>query len=111
MSDTDDIQAKPAETETPAEPEPDYPIPPATFDFLVLRTVTEAQMYLGLLHFGEEKDRPKPNLKAAQHTIDLLAMLLDKTRGNLDLDEKRLLENQLTELRFRYVQTAEGRSS
>ena len=35
-------------------------------------------------------------------------MLEPKTRGNLDLDESRLLENSLTELRFRYVQVAES---
>ncbi len=88
---------------------PEYPLPPATFEFLVVRTLTEAQMFLGLLHFGDEKDAPKPNLRAAQHAIDLLAMLLEKTRGNLTLDEKRLLENSLTELRFRYVQVADAK--
>ncbi len=39
---------------------PEYPLPPATFEFLVLRTVTEAQMFLGLLHFGDEKEEAKP---------------------------------------------------
>jgi len=84
----------------------DFPLPPATFEFLVLRQVTEAEVHLGLIHFGEEKDRPKPNLNAARHAIDLLAVIEEKTRGNLTLDEKRLLENSLTELRFRYVQAA-----
>ncbi|MGE5647096.1 MAG: DUF1844 domain-containing protein [Acidobacteriota bacterium] len=88
----------------------EYPIPPATFEFLVLRTATEAQMFLGLLHLGEEKDPPKPNLAAAQHAIDMLAMLQEKTRGNLGLEEKRLLDNQLTELRFRYVQAAQAQA-
>ena len=40
-------------------------------------------------------------------SIDLLAMLQGKTRGNLTLEEQRLLENSLTELRFRYVQAVE----
>jgi hypothetical protein len=35
-------------------------------------------------------------------------MLLEKTTGNLSLEEQRLLENSLTELRFRYVQVAEA---
>ena len=65
----------------------------------------QVEMQLGLLHFGEEKDRPQPDLDAARHTIDLMAMLQDKTKGNLTLEEQRLLENSLTELRFRYVQT------
>ncbi len=108
MSDTENPIPQPAEGASADELEREYPIPPPTFEFLVLRMVTEAQMFLGLLHFGEEKDRAKPNLKAAQHSIDLLAMLAAKTRGNLDLDESRLLENSLTELRFRYVQVAES---
>jgi hypothetical protein len=43
----------------------------------------------------------------ARHSIDLLAMLQDKTRGNLAIEEQRLLENALTELRFRFVQAME----
>jgi hypothetical protein len=62
---------------------------------------------LGLLHFGAEEDRPKPDFDLARHSIDLLAMLHEKTRGNLTLEEQRLLENSLTELRFRYVQALE----
>ncbi len=33
----------------------------------------------------------------------MLAMLQEKTRGNLSLEEQRLLENTVTEMRFRYV--------
>jgi hypothetical protein len=85
----------------------DLPLPPATFDFFVLSLKAQAEMSLGLLHFGEEKDRPKPDLRIARHTIDLLAMIADKTKGNLNLDEQRLIENSLTELRFRFVQVME----
>jgi hypothetical protein len=81
------------------------PLPPATFSLLVLSLRMQVEMQLGLLHFGEEKDRPQPDLDAARHTIDLMAMLQEKTKGNLTLEEQRLLENSLTELRFRYVQT------
>jgi hypothetical protein len=37
----------------------------------------------------------------------MLGVLLEKTRGNLTLDEQRLLENSLTELRYRFVQASE----
>jgi len=37
----------------------------------------------------------------------MLAMLQQKTRGNLSLEEQRLLENGLTELRFRFVQVGD----
>jgi hypothetical protein len=89
---------------TPTGEEQDFPLPPATFEFFVLSLRTQAEIQLGLLHFGEEKDRPKPNLRLAQHTIDLLAMIQEKTKGNLSLEEERELQNSLTELRFRYLQ-------
>jgi hypothetical protein len=83
-------------------------LPPPTFEFLVLSLKMQAEMQLGLLHFGEEKDRPEPDLNLARHTIDMLAMLADKTKGNLDLEEQRLVENSLTELRFRFVQVTQA---
>ena len=39
----------------------------------------------------------------------MLAMLAEKTRGNLSMEEQRLIENSLTELRFRFVQVTEDR--
>lgn len=98
-----------SENETPVDSNDDAqqgPIPPASFDYLVATFRFQAEMQLGLLHFGEEKDRPEPNLDLARHFIDLLAMLQGKTRGNLSLEEQRLLDNTVTELRFRFVQVA-----
>lgn len=80
------------------------PLPPPSFEFLTLSFKTQAEMHMGLLHFGEESDRPKPNKRLARHTIDLLAMLQSKTKGNLSLEEQRLIDNSLTELRFRFLQ-------
>jgi hypothetical protein len=85
----------------------DIPFLPATFEFLILSLKAQAEVHLGLIHFGEEKDRPKPEFRIARHTIDMLAMLQEKTRGNVTLEEQRLVENALTELRFRYVQAME----
>jgi len=81
------------------------PLPPATFSFLVLSLRTQAEMQLGLMQFGEEK--ADPDLTLARHSIDMLGMLLEKTKGNLSLEEQRILENSLTELRFRFVQVSE----
>jgi hypothetical protein len=81
------------------------PLPPPSFSFLVVSLRAQAEMQLGLMQFGEEKQ--EPDLQMARHSIDLLAMLLAKTKGNLDLEEQRLLENSLTELRFRFVQVTE----
>lgn len=80
------------------------PLPPATFEFFVLSMKMQAEMSMGLIHFGEETDRPKPDLRVARHSIDLLSMIAEKTKGNLSHDEQRLIDNSLTELRFRFVQ-------
>ena len=87
--------------------EHDVPLPPATFEYLVFGLKMQAEMQLGLLSFGEEKDRPKADLRLARHTIDLMAALQDKTKGNFELQEKLMLDNAVTELRFRYVQALE----
>ena len=85
----------------------DFPLPPATFEFLIYSLKTQTEMHLGLIHFGDEKDRPEPDARAARHSIDMLAMLQEKTRGNCTIEEQRLLDNSLTELRFRFVQALE----
>jgi hypothetical protein len=82
------------------------PIPPASFLFLVLSLRAQAEMQLGLMHFGED-EKPEPDLVLSRHTIDLMAVLQEKTKGNLTLEEQRMLENSLTELRFRYVQASQ----
>ncbi len=64
-----------------------------------------------LVHLGEE---PGPDaegtgevqLPLARQTIDIMAMLRDKTRGNLSVEESRLIDSLLYDLRMRYVEKA-----
>jgi hypothetical protein len=86
--------------------EHEIPLPPPTFEFLVFSLKTQAEVRLGLLKFGADQD-DAPDLSAARHAIDLLAMIHEKTRNNLSIEEQRLIENSLTELRFRFVQGSE----
>ena len=66
----------------------------------------QAQMHMGML--SPDPSQPaEANLPMARQMIDLLAMLQGKTKGNLSLEESRLLENSLTELRFRFVTATE----
>ena len=90
-----------------SENAPDFPLPPASFVFLVESILMQTQMHLGLMHFGEKDEQSEPNLPLARHSIDLLAVLQEKTKGNLTAEEQRLIENGLTELRFRYVQVSD----
>jgi len=81
-------------------------LPPATFTFLVLSLRAQAEMQLGLVTFGQE-EKGEPDLDLARHSIDMMAVLMEKTKGNLTIEERRLLENTLTELRFRFVQVSD----
>lgn len=65
------------------------------------------------VHFGDVPDpvtgeHGKANLPASQQMIDILALLEEKTRGNLTPEERRLLEQVLYELRMRYVEVRTG---
>jgi hypothetical protein len=66
-----------------------------------------------IVHLGEAPDpttgqkRDKPEFAMAQQSIDLLAMLQEKTRGNLTEDEARFLDNMLYDLRMLYVQVSQ----
>lgn len=83
--------------------------PPASFEFLIASFIMQAQMQMGMFAPPDsEGEENKPNLAWAKHAIDLLGVLDEKTKGNLTLEEKRMLENSLTELRFRYVQAIAG---
>src|SRR5882724_9451689 len=84
-----------------------HSLPPASFEFLILSLRAQTEMQLGLFQFGDEKEKPEPEFDLARHTIDMMNVLLEKTKGNLTIDEQRLLENSLTELRFRYIQAVE----
>jgi len=66
------------------------------------------------IHFG---DLPDPmtgqvselNLDGAKQMIEILALLDQKTRGNLTAEERQVLEQVLYELRVRFVEASDGR--
>jgi hypothetical protein len=82
-------------------------LPPADFDFLVYSLRLQAELNLGLLPFA---DKQEPDFELGRHNIDLLAMLQEKTKGNLTPEEQRALDNSITELRFRFVQAMQSAS-
>ena len=51
------------------------PLPPASFAFIVFSLRAQAEMQLGMMHFGEE-EKPRPDLALARHTIDVMAVHL-----------------------------------
>jgi hypothetical protein len=74
----------------------------ASFDNFIASLYMSAMLQLGLLH--EEGQQPQVDIVGARHTIDTLAMLEEKTRGNLSDEEKALLQDTLFRLRMAFVE-------
>ena len=74
------------------------------FASLVLGLAQQAEAALSG-HMPQGAEGLGDSRKAAQALIDTLGMLEEKTAGQLDPEEKRLLEQAVTSLRFRFVQT------
>jgi len=78
------------------------------FNALVLSLGSSA-----IVHLGEAPDpttgqkSEKPDFGMAQQSIDILAMLQEKTRGNLTDDEKKFLEGMLFDLRMLFIQVSQ----
>ncbi len=93
-------QVRPA-ADAPAGEE-EAPLPEVNFASFIFSLSTTA-MY----HFGDIPDphsgETHRNLPAAKQTIDILSLLKAKTEGNLDPQEKELLDGILYELRMRFV--------
>ena len=83
----------------------EMPFPEINFSTFIFSLNTSA-----LLHLGEIPDpatgKQQEDLAMAKQTIDLIAMLQEKTRGNLAPDEENLVKHILYDLRLRYVQKA-----
>ena len=91
-----------------AQSEPHSELPQIDFAMFILSLAHSA-----LVHMG---DAPNPadgeccaNLPMARQTIDLLALLQEKTRGNLEGEEERVLEQSLFDLRMRFVEVTQGK--
>lgn len=63
-----------------------------------------------LYHLGEMPDpvtkKKEKNLPIAKQTIDIIAMLKEKTKGNLNREEEEIIEAVLYELRMKYVKAS-----
>lgn len=78
---------------------------PISFSGFILGLTTQALMFMGEIPPPPGQTKVA-DLSAARQMIDLLAMLKDKTTGNLDDAEAAMIENALFDLRIRYVEIA-----
>jgi len=77
------------------------------FSTFILSLNASSLIHLGEIHDPQLKEI-SVNLPAAKHTIEILEILLDKTSGNLDDGESKLLNDIIYNLRLRYVQHSKG---
>jgi hypothetical protein len=82
-------------------PHAEIPLPAASFAFLVTTIATQGMAMLGQIPMPDGK--PVVMLDHAKHHIDTLAILQEKTRGNLEAGEMVMLNNVLHDLRMAYV--------
>jgi hypothetical protein len=98
----DKMAAETSDAEPEMEMGKDEYLPEINFPSFIISLSTTA-----LFHFGDFPDpgtkKAEKNLTAAKQIIDTLSMLKSKTEGNLDENEKNLIDGALFELRMRYV--------
>ena len=83
---------------------------PIDFSTHVLSLASSAMVALGKMA-APGGEPIAVDLQAAKYLIDVLGMLQDKTKGNLDESETKLLQSLLYDLRVAYVDAETGRSS
>lgn len=110
MADDKDKNSK--ETTAAGRPGTDFAMPKISFSTFVMSLNASILVNLGLETDPITGVRAA-NLPLARQTIDILGMLEQKTKGNLEDDERRLLTHMLYELRILYIKAREkpdGRS-
>lgn len=78
---------------------------PISFSSFLLGLITQALMLMGEIASAPGQGQ-QVDLMAARQMIDLLALLQEKTKGNLEAAEETMLENALFDLRMHYVDAA-----
>jgi hypothetical protein len=80
-----------------------------SFTAFVLSLASTAAVHFGDLPDPNSGERAPVNLGGAAQMIDILALLDQKTRGNLTAEERAMLEQVLYELRMRFVEASGNR--
>ena len=88
--------------------EEQVPFPEIDFSTFILSLSSSAVLHLGLMENPYTK-KIERNIPLAKQTIDIIAMLKEKSKGNLTNEEDNLITNLLTDLRLKYVNEIKGK--
>jgi hypothetical protein len=80
--------------------------PLLTFTGFILSLASTAAIHFGDLPDPISGEVSEPNLEGAAQMIEILALMDQKTRGNLTAEERQMLEQVLYELRMRFVEAS-----
>jgi hypothetical protein len=94
-----------AEKQEKAAERPRGPLPKGDFAALLSMLATQTAFALGMLQV-EGQEKKEPDLELARYNIDMLEVIEEKTKGNLNEAEKKVLKTTLNELRMGYVEIA-----
>jgi len=83
--------------------EAEQALPEINFSAFVISISTQALMHLGEIA-NPMSGKVEIDVPVAKQMIDIVGMLKDKTRGNLNASEDRLMEDILFDLRMKYVE-------
>ncbi|WP_417909507.1 DUF1844 domain-containing protein [Candidatus Electronema sp. PJ] len=86
----------------------DCVMPTVSFTSFILSLNTTALFHLGDIPHPETGQKVF-DLELARHAIDTLAMLEEKTKGNLDNEEQDLISRVVYELKMRFIKAKSGR--
>lgn len=81
-------------------------LPPLDFSSIVFPFYTQGLVKLGLME-DPLKKTAEENLEFAKRLIDMLDLLKDRTKGNLNADEEKFLESCLLQLKMNYMKQAD----
>jgi hypothetical protein len=79
-----------------------------SFTAFVISIASSAAIHFGDLPDPASGEPAELNLDGAQQMIDILALLEEKTKGNLTAEERQVLEQVLYELRMRFIEVSGG---
>ena len=94
------------ESESKRQSQERGPLPEVNFQSLIFGLSSSALFHLGEIADPQTGQKQK-DLPLAKHSIDTIALLKEKTKGNLEEEEQKFLDNILTDLRWRYVKATE----
>jgi hypothetical protein len=78
-------------------------LPPLDFSSIVFPFYTQALLKLGILEAPAQL-KSEQNLELARRLIDILDLLSDRTKGNLNPDEQKFLDSCLQQLKAHYLE-------